>query len=231
MVSLLRWMLAVLLHLVIESSALPQAHMFMSGALWPPFRLHSPPYWPLSCCRPRPRSSLASRWLSMSAPSDPPTRRVGRAPALSFPCALGCLRDCWPGSGDNKPRGVRCHPLAQKWPQYAPCECQGACKADCPCAGDANFCEKFCGCNPAKCGNRFAGCTCKCGNTVRTAHGLGSMKTVQMPRLPSCPHTGCFVSAANCHALQLGRRCTSKQCPCLAAGRECDPDLCKASLC
>ncbi|KAL4427658.1 hypothetical protein ABPG75_001747 [Micractinium tetrahymenae] len=79
----------------------------------------------------------------------------------------------------------------EKWPQYVPCDCQGACKADCPCAGDANFCEKFCGCDPAKCGNRFPGCTCKCGNT-------------------------------------LGRRCSSKHCPCLAAGRECDPDLCKS---
>ena len=58
--------------------------------------------------------------------------------------------------------------MPQMWAQYFPCSCPpgGACKADCPCAGDANFCEKFCACDPAKCGNRFPGCTCKCGTTV-----------------------------------------------------------------
>ncbi|EFN50508.1 hypothetical protein CHLNCDRAFT_55808 [Chlorella variabilis] len=32
------------------------------------------------------------------------------------------------------------------WPQYLPCTCVGACKPGCPCAGDANFCEKYCAC-------------------------------------------------------------------------------------
>ncbi len=83
------------------------------------------------------------------------------------------------------------HP-PQLWAQYRPCACEGPCKADCPCAGDANFCEKFCGCDAAACGNRFAGCVCQCGKTGRP-------------------------------------RCSTKTCPCLAAGRECDPDLCKVT--
>lgn len=78
----------------------------------------------------------------------------------------------------------------EMWPQYMPCDCDGPCKETCPCRGDDNFCEKFCGCNPALCGNRFQGCQCKCGVTV-------------------------------------GKRCSTRQCPCMAAGRECDPDLCK----
>jgi histone-lysine N-methyltransferase EZH2 len=41
-----------------------------------------------------------------------------------------------------------------------------------------------------RCGNRFQGCTCRCGQVA-------------------------------------GKRCSSRQCPCVAAGRECDPDLCK----
>lgn len=65
-----------------------------------------------------------------------------------------------------------CRPLllswsVQMWSQYTPCACEGPCNQDCPCAGDANFCEKFCGCNPALCGNRFAGCQCQCGKSGR----------------------------------------------------------------
>ena len=78
----------------------------------------------------------------------------------------------------------------EMWPQFVPCDCVEACKESCPCRGDDNFCEKFCGCNPALCGNRFQGCQCKCG-------------------------------------VLKGKRCTTRQCPCMAAGRECDPDLCK----
>lgn len=80
--------------------------------------------------------------------------------------------------------------VAEAWPQYSPCGCVGPCKPlTCGCRGDANFCEKFCGCNPAQCGNRFAGCTCST-------------------------------------RIDGGKRCSTRQCPCMAAGRECDPDLC-----
>ena len=78
----------------------------------------------------------------------------------------------------------------EPWAQFLPCDCDGPCTSHCPCRGDVNFCEKFCGCDPKKCGNRFEGCHCKCG-------------------------------------IVGGRRCSTKQCPCMAAGRECDPDLCR----
>ncbi|KAL4855789.1 Histone-lysine N-methyltransferase 1 [Chlorella vulgaris] len=81
-------------------------------------------------------------------------------------------------------------PTNEMWPQFQPCTCVGECRVDCPCSGNANFCEKFCACDATKCRNRFQGCACKCGNTAS------------------------------------GKRCTNKHCPCLAAGRECDPDLC-----
>lgn len=81
-------------------------------------------------------------------------------------------------------------PRDDMWPQFTPCGCEGPCTAECPCVGDTNFCEKYCGCDARHCGNRFPGCPCKCGMT-------------------------------------MGRRCSSRQCPCMAAGRECDPDLCK----
>jgi hypothetical protein len=73
------------------------------------------------------------------------------------------------------------------WAQYEPCSCKGPCHEGCPCFGDLNFCEKFCGCDPKKCNNRFPGCRCRD---------------------------------------ERGRRCLTKNCPCMAAGRECDPDLC-----
>jgi [histone H3]-lysine27 N-trimethyltransferase EZH2 len=78
----------------------------------------------------------------------------------------------------------------QMWPQHEACACPGPCRDSCPCRGDANFCEKYCACDPDRCGNRHAGCTCKCG-------------------------------------LVPGRRCSSRSCPCMAAGRECDPDVCR----
>jgi len=78
----------------------------------------------------------------------------------------------------------------EKLPQYYPCNCEGPCTSQCPCRGDANFCEKYCGCDPKHCGNRFQGCNCK---GVRQYYG----------------------------------RCSTKACPCRAAGRECDPDLCR----
>lgn len=78
----------------------------------------------------------------------------------------------------------------EKLPQYYPCNCEGPCTQQCPCRGDANFCEKYCGCDPKYCGNRFQGCNCK---GVRQYYG----------------------------------RCSTKACPCRAAGRECDPDLCR----
>jgi histone-lysine N-methyltransferase EZH2 len=81
----------------------------------------------------------------------------------------------------------------ETWPQFHPCGCTGPCNSTCPCHGDANFCEKFCGCDPAWCGNRFQGCQCKCG-------------------------------------VNFNKRCSTRQCPCLAAGRECDPDLCKLCI-
>lgn len=73
------------------------------------------------------------------------------------------------------------------WAQYEPCSCEGPCNEGCPCFGDVTFCEKFCGCDPKKCNNRFPGCRCRD---------------------------------------ERGRRCLTKNCPCMAAGRECDPDLC-----
>lgn len=79
--------------------------------------------------------------------------------------------------------------LEDVWPQFTPCGCVGPCRDTCACLGNDNFCEKFCGCDPARCGNRFPGCHCKCG-------------------------------------MVPGKRCSSRQCPCMAAGRECDPDLC-----
>jgi hypothetical protein len=81
----------------------------------------------------------------------------------------------------------------ESWPQFHPCGCTGPCKDSCPCHGDANFCEKFCGCDPDWCGNRFQGCQCKCG-------------------------------------VNFNKRCSTRQCPCLAAGRECDPDLCRLCI-
>jgi histone-lysine N-methyltransferase EZH2 len=81
----------------------------------------------------------------------------------------------------------------EAWPQFHPCGCDGPCREGCPCVDDANFCEKFCGCDPAWCGNRFQGCQCRCG-------------------------------------VYFNKRCTTRQCPCLAAGRECDPDLCKLCI-
>lgn len=99
--------------------------------------------------------------------------------------ALGCPHDCWPGSCSATPRRICAPSVVQKWAQYTPCDCRGACKGDCPCAGDANFCEKFCGCDPVKCGNRFPGCVCKCGSTVRGTRGLET--------LHSCGHrTACL---------------------------------------
>jgi len=83
--------------------------------------------------------------------------------------------------------------IDELWPQFQPCGCIGPCKEGCPCVDGDNFCEKFCGCDPALCGNRFQGCQCKCG-------------------------------------VYFNKRCTTRQCPCLAAGRECDPDLCKLCI-
>ncbi|KDD72390.1 hypothetical protein H632_c3406p0, partial [Helicosporidium sp. ATCC 50920] len=82
-------------------------------------------------------------------------------------------------------------PEHELWNPYQPCACVGGChRGTCPCFKSANFCEKFCACNCSECGNRFRGCSCKCG-------------------------------------AQPGRRCSYKSCPCVAAGRECDPDLCR----
>lgn len=79
--------------------------------------------------------------------------------------------------------------------QYRPCACHDrfetgggdvSCgkNSACACSRDGNFCEKWCGCL-GRCGNAFAGCTCKQG------------------------------------------ACRTRACPCFAAQRECDPDLCK----
>eukprot|EP00887_Chlorella_sp_A99_P002203 scaffold21.g2203.t1 len=45
-------------------------------------------------------------------------------------------------------------------PQYFPCSCEGPCIRDCPCMGDAMFCEKFCGC-PPECRNRAVTNACR----------------------------------------------------------------------
>jgi len=142
------------------------------------------------------RPANASQQPCTSAASVPPLRQVAASlpllleptPAQPWPiCIIGgrSLFGAWDSALSAGSFGqsivhflahfCSCLPMPahrpptcpQKWPQYVPCDCQGACKADCPCTADANFCEKFCACDPAKCGNRFPGCTCKCGATVR----------------------------------------------------------------
>ena len=60
------------------------------------------------------------------------------------------------------------HEQGKPWPAYTPCQCVGGCGASCPCLKSKNFCEKFCGCSPAKCGIRFQGCDCKSGCRSKT---------------------------------------------------------------
>ena len=205
-------------------------------------------------------------------------------------------------------------PLLQLWSQYHPCECQGGCKADCPCAGDANFCEAsgrpavderhIGGLHaarrlpdrrispaflPAPGRPRHLPSATPCGAEVLRLRPrkvrqplpwlqvhLGELVLVRptQPRaqplrfpfgalymrpttghlstkIPQAAPTGAgFVLAfvrrrvmrwkgnnrSRCRicsspslflSCQVGRRCNLNMCPCLAAGRECDPDLCK----
>ena len=60
------------------------------------------------------------------------------------------------------------HEQGKPWPAYTPCQCVGGCGANCPCLKSKNFCEKFCGCCPTKCGIRFQGCDCKSGCRSKT---------------------------------------------------------------
>ena len=67
------------------------------------------------------------------------------------------------------------HPPTQPWPEYEPCECEGACGKDCTCLDSKNFCEKFCGCD-SSCTFRFQGCECKggCRTKACPCHAAGA---------------------------------------------------------
>ncbi|KAJ0111074.1 hypothetical protein Patl1_00879 [Pistacia atlantica] len=88
----------------------------------------------------------------------------------------------------------------QSCKQYTPCGCQSMCGKQCPCLHNGTCCEKYCG-------NR-----------------LGCIMPLMMKIHPRCSKS-CKNRFRGCHCAKS--QCRSRQCPCFAAGRECDPDVCR----
>lgn len=99
--------------------------------------------------------------------------------------ASGCDLSC--GLGMQVVQKRHKHDSGKPWPAYSPCSCAGACDAACPCLKSKNFCEKFCGCSPAKCGIRFQGCDCKSGCRSKTCpcFAAGVLALQRAPDNPS----------------------------------------------
>ncbi|CAI7757283.1 unnamed protein product, partial [Closterium sp. NIES-53] len=131
----------------------------------------------------------------------PPISRLTPSPlpAPSAPCSL-------------------CPSLSSPQRQYEPCSCKGPCaKATCECIMRGCFCEKYCGAtapstalNPPFSPSKFQ------PPPVLTYHSL--------PHTPRCAQA-CKNRFRGCNCAKS--HCSSRLCPCFAASRECDPDLCR----
>jgi hypothetical protein len=81
------------------------------------------------------------------------------------------------------------------------------------CCFESGFrCEKFCIC-PANCPNRWPGCNC-----MYAVSQSPSIFCVQK-LFSLMPHSSCSVG-----------QCRTALCPCVQAGRECDPDVCRCGV-
>jgi hypothetical protein len=94
---------------------------------------------------------------------------------------------------------------------FVPCDHPGVSCAqapDCPCVRNQTFCEKYCACDSS--------CNAIVGSTTSACGGGAAQNIV-------CPNRflGC---ARSCRT--TSSRCNTRACPCFAANRECDPDLC-----
>lgn len=85
-------------------------------------------------------AELTSDFVLVIVASSRPSARL---PAHLPACLLLALQHICCMCQPLQPRSALPHPPAlQMWPQYFPCACVGPCTKDCPCAADANFCEK-----------------------------------------------------------------------------------------
>eukprot|EP00798_Chlamydomonas_sp_ICE-L_P004267 gene4267-14378_t len=141
------------------------------------------------------------------------------------------------------------HSADEAWAEYSPCTCAGMCSSDCACTKSKNFCEKFCACSQ-RCVNRFKGCKCtsqcrgrQCpcvaaesvtqnyaGTALRPAESATRICAGTALRLAESATRTCARTALRPVSTPTNKVQPTNQlakCPCVAASRECDPDLCR----
>lgn len=101
---------------------------------------------------------------------------------------------------------------------FTPCECQGTCGKQCPCRLNGYCCEKYCGYVVYQLimfWNGYMRTSCLSNMVWK---GLIIFSIRRCAKL-------CGNRFRGCHCVIT--QCRKRNCPCFAANRECDPDVCR----